>query len=228
MWVQESIKRNKRMKDEYMINGVSVFIKDALPEEVNGEFIFDYISSRIPSYLMKNVEVIYVGQFPEMKERDINAFYENDAIYITNEQDDEMDMIEDIVHEVSHAVEHYNREAIYGDGKLQREFIAKRKRLSTLLSQKFDVPNDFNINFEYDRAIDDFLYRDVGYDLLNQITVGIFPSAYAATSVSEYWAKGFEELFIGEKTSLKNLCPVLYKKLLGLIKELKDEESGNQ
>ena len=228
MWIQESVRRAKKLKDQYQMNGVQVFIKDSLPEEIDPDFIFNYVGSRIPLFLTTNIDMIYVGQFPEMKERDINAFYENDAIYITNEQDDEMDMIEDIVHEVSHAVEHYNREAIYGDGKLQREFLAKRKRLSTLLSQKFDVPNDFNINFEYDRAIDDFLYRDVGYDLLNQITVGIFPSAYAATSVSEYWAKGFEELFIGEKTSLKNLCPVLYKKLLGLIKELKDEESGNQ
>ena len=228
MWIQESVRRAKRLKDQYQMNGVTVFIKDSLPEEVDPDFVFNYIGSRIPLYLTTNVEMIYVGQFPEMKERDINAFYENDAIYITNEQDDEMDMIEDIVHEVSHAVEHYNREVIYGDGKLQREFIAKRKRLSALLSQKYDVPSDFNINFEYDRAIDDFLYRVVGYDVLNQVCVGIFPSAYAATSLSEYWAKGFEELFIGEKSSLKNMCPVLYKKLLTLIKELENAESGNQ
>ncbi len=223
MWIQESIKRSRRMKDEFMINGVSVFIKDALPEEVSGEFIFDYISSRIPSYLLKNVEVIYVGKFPEMEERDINAYYDNDAIYVTNEQEDEMDMIEDIIHEISHAVEHYNQELIYDDGALQREFIAKRKRLSSLLSQKYDVPGDFNINFEFDRTIDDFLFRDVGYDILNQISVNIFPSGYAATSISEYWAKGFEELFIGEKTSLKNMCPVLYRKLVLTMKELENE-----
>ena len=211
------------MRNEYMVNGVTVFIKDALPEHVSGEFIFDYISSRIPSYLMKNVEVIYIGQFPEMEERDINAYYENDAIYITNEQEDEMDVIDDIIHEVSHAVEHYNREFIYGDGALQREFIAKRKRLSSLLSQKYDVPGDFNINFEFDRAIDDFLFRDVGYDVLNQISVNIFPSGYAATSLSEYWAKGFEELFIGDQTNLRQQCPVLYKTLAATLKELKDE-----
>ncbi len=205
------------------MNGVTVFIKDSLPEEVDPDFVFNYIGSRIPLYLTSNIDMIYVGQFPEMKERDINAFYENDAIYVTNEQDDEMDMIEDIVHEISHAVEHYNREVIYGDGKLQREFIAKRKRLSALLSQKYNVPGDFNINFEYDRAIDDFLYREVGYDILNQVSVGIFPSAYAATSLSEYWAKGFEELFIGDQASLKQLCPILYAKMVLLIKELKDE-----
>ena len=62
-----------------------------------------------------------------MKERDINAYFENDAIYVTNKQDDEMDMIEDIIHEISHAIEQYNQEFIYGTGALQREFIAKRK-----------------------------------------------------------------------------------------------------
>ena len=132
-------------------------------------------------------------------------------------------MIEDIIHEISHAVEHYNQEFIYGDGRVQKEFMAKRDRLSRLLSQKYDVPSDFNINFEYDRAIDDFLYRVVGYDILNQMCVGIFPSAYAATSINEYWAKGFEELFIGDQDRLKRLCPVLYKTLAMMIKELKDE-----
>ena len=182
MWIHESIKRAKKLKDQYQMNGVQVFIKDSLPENIDPDFIFNYVGSRIPLFLTTNIDMIYVGQFPEMKERDINAFYENDAIYITNEQDDEMDMIEDIVHEVSHAVEHYNREFIYGNGKLQREFAAKRRRLSALLSQKFDIPDDFNINFEYDRAIDDFLYRDVGYDILNQIVVNIFPSGYAFRS----------------------------------------------
>jgi len=223
MWIKESISRSRRLKDEYKVNGVSVIIKDRLPDEVDGEFVFEYINSRIPHHLTKNIDVIYVGQFPEMIERDINAYFDNDAIYVTNEQEDEMDMIEDIVHEISHAIEHYNQEFIYGDGALQREFIAKRKRLSPLLSQKFNVPADFNINFEYDRAIDDFLFRDVGYDILNQVCVNIFPSGYAATSISEYWAKGFEELFIGDRDSLKNLCPVLYGKMITLMKELEEE-----
>ena len=222
MWIQESIKRSQRMKDQFVVNHVSVFIKDMLPKGVSPEFVFDYVSSRIPFVLTKNIDVIYVGQFPEMKERDINAYFDNDAIYVTNEQDDEMDMIEDIIHEISHAVEHYNRGFIYGDGNLQREFIAKRKRLSALLSQKYEVPSDFNVNFEYDRAIDDFLYRDVGYDALNQICVGIFSSAYAATSISEYWAKGFEDLFIGEKSNIKEISPVLYNRMVSLIKELKE------
>lgn len=222
MWITESAKKGRKMKDMFNLNDITIIIKDKISDDVDFEFVLNYIAARVPFYLTSNIEMIYVGQFPEMKERDINAFYENDAIYVTNKQDDEMDMIEDVVHEISHAVEQYNQEFIYGSGALQREFVAKRKRLSALLSQKYEVPADFNINFEYDRAIDEFLYRDVGYDALNQICVNIFPSAYACTSISEYWAKGFEELFIGETDDLRQMCPVLYKTLALLIKELKE------
>ena len=223
MWIQESMKRGIKMKDQFTLNDVTVIIKDKLPDNVDPDFVFNYVNARVPFYLTKNIEMIYIGMFPEMKERDIDAFFENDAIYVTNEQSNEMDMIEDLIHEISHAIEQYNQEFIYGNGALQREFIAKRKRLSGLLSQKFTVPADFNINFEYDRAIDEFLFRDVGYDVLNQVCVGLFPSAYAATSISEYWALGFEELFIGDKDRLRNLCPVLYRTLITLLKELEEE-----
>lgn len=223
MWLQESVKRGQRMKDQYSMNGVDIFIKDPLPDHVDAGFVFEYISARIPFYLLSNVEVIYVGMFPEMKERQINAFFESDAIYVTNDQDDEMDMIEDIVHEISHAVEQKVGDIIYGDGMFQKEFMAKRSRLSNLLSQKFDVPSDFNLNIDYDKSIDDFLFRDVGYDLLNQIVPNIFLSAYAATSISEYWAIGFEEMFLGEPEKIKSMCPVLFNRLAMSIKELKDE-----
>jgi hypothetical protein len=223
MWINESIKRSRQMKDYFNLNGVAVIVKDKLPDEIDLEFVLNYVAARVPFYLTQNIEMIYIGKFPEMEEREIDAFYENDAIYITNEQEEEMDMIEAIIHEISHAVEYYNQEFIYGSGKLQREFIAKRTRLSSLLSQKYSVPADFDVNFDYDRDIDEFLFRDVGYDALNQICVGIFPTAYAATSVSEYWAKGFEELFIGDRDALKQMCPILFKTLALMLKELEDE-----
>ena len=48
------------------------------------------------------------------------------------------------------------------------------------------------------------------------MVANIFISGYAATSVSEYFARGFEEYFIGDKQKLKNLSPVLYR----IIEEL--------
>ncbi len=37
--------------------------------------------------------------------RSFNSVYEDGAIYITNDQDDELDMVDDIVHEAAHAIE---------------------------------------------------------------------------------------------------------------------------
>lgn len=220
MWIIDSYKKSKKVRDDFSINGISVLVKDKLPEEIDPEFVFSYIGSRIPFYLTKWVEVIYVGKFPEMEQRQIKAFYENEAIYLTNEQDDDMEMIEDIIHEISHSIEHNNMDFIYASGTLEKEFLAKRLALANLLKQNYNVPQEFLINGEYDQSIDDFLFKEVGYDVLNQLCVGIFPSGYAATSVSEYWAKGFEELFLGNRRDLKEYCPVLFSRLTKLIKEM--------
>ena len=169
MWIQESIKRGNKMRDHFSLSGVDVFIKDPLPETIDVAFIFDYIGSRIPFFFLTGVDIIYIGSFPKMKEREVNAYFEDGAIYVTNKQDDEMDMIEDIIHEIAHAVENNHQEFIYSTGVLQREFISKRRRIGNLLSQKFTVPSDFEVNFDYDKDIDRFLYKDVGYDNLSSI-----------------------------------------------------------
>ena len=201
----------------YNVSGVDVFIKDRVSEDVDPEFVFNYISARIPFHLARNVDIIYVGQFPEMKKREINAYYEDGAIYVTNRQEGEMDMIDDVVHELAHAVERNNEADLYGSGKLQREFKLKREKLSTLLKEMYDLPKGFIKDIDYNREIDDFLFKTVGYDILNQIAVNIFVSGYAATSVSEYFARGFEEYFLGKKQRLKELSPVLYSTIDKLV-----------
>ena len=186
MWIFESAKRGRKMKDMYNVSGIDVYIKDPLPDEIDPDFVF-------------------------------NAYYEDGAIYVTNRHDEEMDMIDDIIHELAHAVERNSDEMIYGTGALQREFIAKRKNLAAIMGDMHDIPRDFVVNFEYDKKIDDFLFRTVGYDVLNQMVVNIFISGYAATSVSEYFARGFEEYFIGDRNLLKKLSPVLYKIIENLV-----------
>lgn len=217
MWIKESAKKGRRLKDMYNLSGVDVYIKDRLPDNVDPDFVFNYISSRVPFHLASSVDIIYVGQFPEMKEREINAYYEDGAIYVTNDQDEDLDMIDDIVHEIAHAVEKHNQMLIYGSGDLQREFKAKRRNLETRLKEVSFVPEDFTSNIEYSRKIDDYLYKTIGYDILNQLVVNIFVSGYAATSVSEYFARGFEEFFIGDKEELKKLSPVLFRIIQELV-----------
>lgn len=217
MWITESAKKGRRLKDVYNLSGIDVYIKDRLPDHVDPDFVFNYINSRIPFHLTTGVDIIYIGQFPEMKEREINAFYEDGAIYVTNDQDEDIDMIDDIIHELAHSVERNNQHIVYATGKLQSEFKVKRKQLYNLISEMYDVPYGFLSDIEYNKEIDMFLYKTIGYDILNQMVVNIFVSAYAATSISEYFARGFEEYFIGDRDNLKRISPVLFKTIKELV-----------
>jgi len=211
MWIKESAKKGRKLKDMYNLSGVDVYIKDKLPDYVDADFVFNYISARVPFHLARNVDIIYVGQFPRMEEKEINAYYQDGAIYVTNDQDEDMDMIDDIVHELAHSVERNNANLVYGSGALQREFKAKRRNLYTLIKDMYDIPQGFLSDIEFSEEIDNFLYKTIGYDILNQMVANIFVSGYAATSVNEYFARGFEEYFIGDKELLKKLSPVLYR-----------------
>lgn len=221
-WINKSANTGRKLKDMFNLSGVDVFIKDRTPDNVDDEFVFNYVNARIPFHLTTGIDVIYVGQFPEMKERDINAFYEDGAIYVTNDQEEEMDMVDDIIHELAHAVEVNNQEILYGSGKLQREFKAKRRNLYYLIQDMYEIPDSFLSDIDYNKEIDNFLYKTIGYDILNQMVANIFVSGYAATSVSEYFARGFEEYFIGDKDSLREMSPVLYK-IIDKLVHMEDE-----
>ena len=214
-WIEESVKRSKRLKDHYMLKGIDIYVKDQLPEGIDIDFVIKYVAKRLPNHVLSNIDLIYVGQFQDLKDRDVNALYQNGAIYITNEQDSEMDMIDDLIHEVAHSNEKQYEQIIYEDGNLEKEFLRKRKIIAELLvDKKYGVPPGFTYSGDYDKNVDDYLYLKVTYDVLWQLIPGIFPSPYAITSVREYWAKGFEEFYMGDKKDIKDLTPVLFSKLM--------------
>ncbi len=220
LWLKESIEKGKNLRDSWSLNGIQILIKDKLPEKFDMKFVVGYINSRIPQHLMEGVDVIYIGEFEEMERRDINAFFEDGAIYVTNEQDNEMDMIDDIIHEMAHATERQYMDQIYS-GSIEKEFIGKRERLFFILkSEGYNITPVFRVKSEYDHEIDNFLYHEVGYDHLNMLVNGLFVSAYASTSLSEYFARGFEEFFMGDVNYLRKISPVLYS----ILESLKDME----
>jgi hypothetical protein len=219
-WINESMKRSRKLKDQYSMRGTQIYVNDQPPEHINLEFVFDYIAARVPKKLLDSVDVIYVGQFPEFEERDINAFYDSGAIFITNEQDDDQDMIDDIIHEIAHAVEERYNDFIYSDSSIEREFMAKRETLFNLC-QSYDLhpPKSMLVNSDFDQIIDDYLYLEVGYDVINDLVNGLFISAYAATSLSEYYARTFEEWVFGHRDQVRKLSPALYNIFEDLFEE---------
>ncbi|RPG05085.1 MAG: hypothetical protein CBE07_002995 [Pelagibacteraceae bacterium TMED247] len=213
-WIKETAKIGKNINGFYSFNSADLYVIDALPEYINVGEVLKSVVSRIPQHLCRGVDVVYVGQFKDLKDRKINAMFQDGAIYVTNEQDDDEDFLDDIVHEIAHAVEAEYPDYIYKDGKLFSEFMGKRKRLfHTLKFHEYNIDPIFKIKPDFDKEIDQYLYKVVGYEKLNNMTIGLFPSAYSSVSISEYFATGFEDYFIGDQKTLKRDCPVLFSKL---------------
>ncbi len=211
---------NKRFQEQQreflMKEGLQVFIKDKLTNNISLKSVLDTISSYIPSHLFAEIDSIYVGLFDDFEKKETNAAYKDGAIYISNEQEDEQDLIDDMVHEVAHSLEAPYGYLIYADGKLKEEFLSKRRKLYEILESEGLNPNlDLFLNTEYSLEMDNYLYKEVGYDRLNFITnsYDIFTSAYPSTSLREYFASGFEYYFLEEPTYLAEICPILFEKI---------------
>jgi hypothetical protein len=164
--------------------------------------------------LVYNIDVVYVGNFDYFKKRNINAMYNSGALYISNEQDDEYDMVDDIVHEISHAAEEKYQPEIYGDDKLKEEFLNKRKKLYEIL-KSYDYNVDYNsfMSVEYEEEFDNLLYKEIGYEKLEFFTMNLFPNNYSITSLREYFGTGFEKYFLEDRGALANISPILFSKV---------------
>ena len=219
-YVKESAQDAKNKQTEYHIFGdIYVFIKDPVTSGINISRVLRQVEETVPAFLAQGVESIFVGQFKEIEEREVDALYLNGTIFLTNEQDSEEDMFDDIVHEFAHSIEEWAGMEIYGDSTIKYEFLAKREILYKQLSQlgyKNLYLRDF-LDTEYSKKFDFFLYKSVGYDKLEVITVGLFPTPYSATSIREYFAMGFEEYLFGNRRNLKEVSPSLYIKIDQLV-----------
>ena len=144
--------------------------------------------------------------------------YLDGALYISNEQDDNNDMKDDIIHEFAHALEEKYNDFLYDDEKIKSEYFGKLKKLKNYLSfEGYDTRGINFFNTKYDKQFDEFLLNDVGYDKLSSYIEGLFLAPYSVSSLREYFARAFEEYFLGDRLYLKDVCPYFYRKLLFLV-----------
>jgi len=215
------LKKRQQVLDEkinyYTRNGVQVFFKDKMANElVNIEDVTARFESMLPDHIRDGVEMIIIGQFEEFQKRDINAFYKDGALYVSNFQSSNDELLDDLVHETAHSLEEAHGYEIYADEEIKDEFIRKRMFLYDILwKMDFKAPKELFLNFEYDQEFDQFLLKDVGYDKLSEILKGIFITPYSATSLREYFATGFTEFYLypNSHNYLKRISPELYKKI---------------
>jgi hypothetical protein len=218
----------EQLNNFYTPNGIHVYVDSPLSnEELDLEEIISKVESVIPSHLLSEVEMVIVGWFDEFEDRKINAFYKDGTLHVSNIQDDAKDMYDDIIHEIAHSIEEPYGYEIYGDKKIENEFLRKRKYLHDILwKMGHKIPLSVFLDTEYNEDLDMFLYEKIGYDKLSSIVQGIFVSAYAPTSLREYFATGFTEYYLDSNHNfLKKTSPALYKKLYLLQKPEKLDNS---
>jgi len=215
-------KQQKRQTNFYTPSGIHVYFKEPLEgTHIDPEDVIANLESILPSHLLQEIEMIVFGVFEEFKERSLNAMYSDGTLYISNSQDDHNDLLDDLIHETSHSLESLYGLQIYGDGKLEQEFLRKREHLYDILwSAGYRTPKGFFMNPEYDKEFDMFLLQQIGYDKLSEFTSGLFISPYAPTSINEYFATGFTDFYMDPSHGfLKKVSPALYEKLILLQDE---------
>ena len=100
--IKEYLKNKKTIHEEqniFLHGSVPVYVKDKLLNDgISLSSVIAKVSQIVPQFFVHGLDSIYVGDFQQFRERGINAFYDDGSLYISNVQDDEDDMIDDIVH----------------------------------------------------------------------------------------------------------------------------------
>lgn len=221
-YIKNSIEKFLIERKQFSVFDNAVVTVVNKPKNIRLPVVFNKLQGAIPLEIVKDLDGIYIGEFAAMKEREIESFFDDGYIFITNQFEDEKKMIEALIHEIAHCVEKSFTNFIYSDGKLKEEFLGKRKTLYRILNQHIKPKiglEDF-LEIDYREEFDNFLHKDIGYDKLASLTSGLFPSPYSATSLREYFAIGFEEYFTGDINNLKKISPNLFNKINSLTKEV--------
>jgi hypothetical protein len=190
---------------------------DRVPEHINLNGIFTALEKSFPSHYFQKVSGIKIAHTKEFDKRNVNAMYKDGTFFITNQQDSTKDLMDDIVHEFAHHMETLFPELIYSDKKLIHEFYRKRQALKFELQSEGYWVREYDFDeLKYNEAFDKFLYKRVGRNMLRMATVGLFIRPYAAVSLREYFATGFESYYLGKQDTLKKISPILYGKITEL------------
>ena len=213
----EYVRNSKENAGIYYLNDIPVWTEDPLPDSIDLRQVLLDVAKRLPNIYLKYIQAVRIGIFEEMLEKELNALYKDGVLYVSNMQDSNTDMLDDIIHEVAHAVEDHNHDLIYEDERILLEFLGKRKRLYELLkSEGYDVTIEQFLTTTYDYDFDMLLFQDIGYPILETLTLGLFLSPYSVTSINEYFAVGFENFYMDETNYVKKICPILLEKIFYL------------
>ncbi len=202
---QSTSKRSKSIPVFYIYRRIPIYLFDKSPAPTAVKALQSLalsIQKRIPVALFKEVDTINVGTFPDLKQREVNSVYKDGVIFLDSTNlNSPQDAIRDVVHELAHSWEETHRPQLYGDGKVEKEFMSKRIQMLDYIQAHIDgleIPVEAFSTSDYNQEADNFLFKTVGYDRLANMIGTLFVGPYATTSLGEYFASTFEAYFFGD------------------------------
>ena len=210
-YILEKVENSTRY---FRFGGIDVIEVDPVPEGIDLQAIFHSLEKLFPARYFKGLREVRIEHIPEFDQRNTNAMYRDGVFYLTNQQDDAKDIIEDVIHEFAHHIEMLYPTEIYSDENLKKEFLKKRAQLEFELRSEGYWTKEYDFrDLKFNNDFDIFLYKRIGKQMLRMTTANIFIRPYAAVSLREYFATGFGAYYMGNKDLLKQLSPVLYNKI---------------
>jgi hypothetical protein len=226
-YIKESNKKAQE-RNEYMLFNVPVYVINKFPSNIKVNNILDSVKDIININYLDRLEAIYIGDFKDLNKRDIQSMLKDDAIWISSNNIKnvitEPLIVENIIHEVAHLLEEEYQSQIYGDGKLEREYNAKKNRLFQILkADGYNIDLELFFSDNMLKEFDNFLYKVVGYDKISLLTAGLFLSPYSVTTIREYFASGVLDYLTNEDSYIDEISPILYSKIKTMEEEINNE-----
>tara|TARA_Y100001938_G_scaffold72809_1_gene100984 strand:+ start:6585 stop:7268 length:684 start_codon:yes stop_codon:yes gene_type:complete len=223
--MKEYIKNShEESQREYFLYHVPIYIIDRFPSSIKIKNIVNSLKDKINKNFLNGLDAIYIGDFEELNNRNIQSMFKDGAIWISSNNIQniltEPIIEENILHEIAHLLEEQFFHNLYNDGSLVKEYEGKKQKLYMLLGQDYSISPDLFFSDEHVEKFDAFLHKGVGYDKLSVISAGLFLSPYSITTFREYFASGVVFYLMEDKEYLKEISPSLYFKIGELIRNL--------
>tara|TARA_R110002110_G_scaffold409084_1_gene631144 strand:+ start:14 stop:715 length:702 start_codon:yes stop_codon:yes gene_type:complete len=224
-YIKNSYLTIPEQKENYLFGEILVHIRKPLSKGVSVTAALKEIERMLPKEYFAGLESIIVDELDTGPNFPYNAIYKNNIIYVSSQQDNVLDMVDDIIHELGHHCEKRYSEILYSDGKIEDEFRKKRERLFIdLKSYNMKPINKLTKTIKYNQDVDYYMYKTIGYKKLFNFINGLFLTNYSAVSIREYFGIGFEYYVMEkdgiDKKNIKKICPQLYAKLKILEKKI--------
>ena len=171
-YIEKSLRETK---EKILHKSVIIYIKDPLPEGFDLDYVISEVQKAVPEHLTYEVDSIFVGQFDSLKDRELDALYQDGAIYVSNEQDGNKDWMIKKYSEFMGVVKkdmfdvrqrsHFENKGLYFSGS-EIHADGQPKKVYNSQAEAYAAKSKELINTKFDPA---FPTRLIGADNLNEL-----------------------------------------------------------